>query len=524
LLSSYASAGKATVLREIHTQLYSLHGGYTIANDQEIVSINLADRSLDAKTLLGSLTSSPTEPGTFVFVEGTLTRALREGRWLVLEDIDKAADDVLSTIAELVEKIRNRVETFVGGAWGGAGEGSVGVFAGGRWIEAAEGFALFATRSIANTSSSSSEPSPVNFVGCQYWTQVSLDLPNLEETTQIVAGCYPRLNESIVDTLVGAWQLLATIANSPTGSSSGGMSRPIGMRALLVWCRRVQSRLPSDISITSIQQNPSFQEEVFLEACDVFFGSFPPQTTISVTKYSSMVTSLQDHLHLSSERVAWMLNGRAPELFTTNANNTLRIGRGCMPKVKIPQKSVQKRRQPYALTKPFLVLLEKLTVCTQLGEPVLMVGETGTGKTAAVGNLAYELGKELVALNLSNQTEASDLLGGFKPVNEAEELERELHLPSLPRRAVLMLNAKQIMLNNLPMNSPTCLLGLLVWPAMPSTQTQLLVLTRKSAGNAWLACGEKHTAWQAIVSKRHNGRPRLCKIPPGRSVKLALRV
>ena len=72
-----------------------------------------------------------------------------------------------------------------------------------------------------------------------------------------------------------------------------------------------------------------------------------------------------------------------------------------------------------------------------------MVGETGTGKTAAVGYLAERLGKSLVALNLSTQTEASDLLGGFKPYNEAEEIDRTLRsLPyhSLAQEADALIN------------------------------------------------------------------------------------
>lgn len=67
-------------------------------------------------------------------------------------------------------------------------------------------------------------------------------------------------------------------------------------------------------------------------------------------------------------------------------------------------------------------------MCLKLSEPVLMVGETGTGKTAAVGYLAELLGKRLTALNLSNQTEAGDLIGGFRPIDEAEEAKREFHL------------------------------------------------------------------------------------------------
>jgi midasin len=48
---------------------------------------------------------------------------------------------------------------------------------------------------------------------------------------------------------------------------------------------------------------------------------------------------------------------------------------------------------------------------------VLLVGETGIGKTAVVQQLAESLGYKLTAVNLSQQSEVGDLLGGFKPVN-----------------------------------------------------------------------------------------------------------
>lgn len=48
----------------------------------------------------------------------------------------------------------------------------------------------------------------------------------------------------------------------------------------------------------------------------------------------------------------------------------------------------------------------------QLNEPVLLVGETGVGKTAAISYLATMTGNILTTINLSQQTDSTDLLGG----------------------------------------------------------------------------------------------------------------
>lgn len=446
LLSSPSSAGKSTVLEELHDQLYALPAqrGAGTSRDRQIVTINLADRSLDAKTLLGSLSSSPTEPGTFVFVEGTLTRAIRHGRWLVLEDVDKAADDVLCTVAELVERIKKRAHAAVGGAWGGAApsltgtgdlQDGVGVFAGGKWVPAAEGFMLFATRSIQSTAAANDAASRLpTFFGSQYWSNVWLSLPTLEEVRQIIAGRFPKLHQAVAGKLVEIWDGVRAAANATSGPSSGaGMSRDVGIRDLVKWCERAQHALPQGLEITHVAQNPVYQEELFIEARDVFLGAFPTTSLAgksTSTKYLAIVAALRDGLSLGPERVDWILTGRTPEVSLpsddSSSAGTAQFGRARMQKLaKRRVSSLESgRKQPYALTKPFLSLLERLAVCTQLAEPVLMVGETGTGKTAAVGHLASSLGRNLVALNLSNQTEASDLLGGFKPVNEAEEIER----------------------------------------------------------------------------------------------------
>ena len=45
------------------------------------------------------------------------------------------------------------------------------------------------------------------------------------------------------------------------------------------------------------------------------------------------------------------------------------------------------------------------------------MGETGTGKTTAVQEIANLSGKHLHVFNLNQNTDSADLLGGFKPVD-----------------------------------------------------------------------------------------------------------
>jgi midasin (ATPase involved in ribosome maturation) len=50
-------------------------------------------------------------------------------------------------------------------------------------------------------------------------------------------------------------------------------------------------------------------------------------------------------------------------------------------------------------------------------ENILLVGETGVGKTTMIQNLAKVMNTKLNVINLSQSSDVSDLFGGFKPIN-----------------------------------------------------------------------------------------------------------
>lgn len=73
--------------------------------------------------------------------------------------------------------------------------------------------------------------------------------------------------------------------------------------------------------------------------------------------------------------------------------------------------------QTFADTRLACNLVERLAVAVDNQEPVLLVGETGTGKTSSIQRLARMAGRRLRVLNLNQQSDSVDLLGGFKPVD-----------------------------------------------------------------------------------------------------------
>ena len=127
-----------------------------------------------------------------------------------------------------------------------------------------------------------------------------------------------------------------------------------------------------------------------------------------------------------AERLHYMMALHKPKLEV--APSVLRVGRIALPKsatahglneadrvtadVKVPEGS----SGAFSHTRQTLALMERVAACIQMQEAVLLVGEAGTGKTTVVQHLAHSIGKELLVHNLSEQSDSSELVGGFRPV------------------------------------------------------------------------------------------------------------
>jgi midasin len=117
--------------------------------------------------------------------------------------------------------------------------------------------------------------------------------------------------------------------------------------------------------------------------------------------------------NVSPDRLDYFLSLYKPGIQTTS--NTFSIGRISLPIVsqvhyshqskrsfffltKLIQPSIlsERRRSNFAFSRHSLVLLEKIAASVHMGEPVLLVGETGTGKTTVIQYLADQLGQKLI--------------------------------------------------------------------------------------------------------------------------------
>ncbi len=281
LLSGPPSSGKTSLLHHLHAQLHPS------TSPQGLLVIPLGDSTgLDAKSLIGSYCTSPTQPGQFIWSEGSLARAVRLGYWVVLEDVDKASTEVLAVIKELVKGMRPSKT---------AGQRPQLTLGNRGPIQAGRGFMLFGTRSVESNAAGGSkgkgrarfeevetdsfvartEFNPPTFFTSQHWAEARLPAPDSQDVRRISHALYPRLSASLLDTLIAAWSSLqAALAKVPR-ATFGGLARPAELRDFLRWLQRIDNMLAGSPAERDPMKNPMEQEQIFVEGMDVFLGSLP---------------------------------------------------------------------------------------------------------------------------------------------------------------------------------------------------------------------------------------------------------
>ncbi|KAL6704852.1 AAA ATPase midasin [Coniothyrium glycines] len=379
LLTGLAGSGKTLLVRHLAWQLNKL---------DQMVTLHLNEQS-DAKLLIG-MYATGARPGTFSWRPGVLTTAVKEGRWIFIEDLDRAPNEIISTLLPLIER------------------GELLIPSRGETVRAARGFRIIATmRSTLNPRGQEIVPRQ-NMIGHRFWNSIKIQMPTLSEFEQVINHKFPALQKHLVGILQVYSRLLHVFADPKFVSDNGTSIRAITSRDLFKWCDRIAVLLSHASSFNAAQK-----DDIFMEASDCFAGSLRSEAA-----RAQVMARVAEELHIDPQRRDHLLRDRTVKLSISPKNSgstTLQIGRARLSKHKVTKRTRSDR--PFSTNDFTLRLLEKITVAVDREEPLLLVGETGTGKTTCIQYLAEQLGRKLVTFNLSQQSESGDLLGGYKPVN-----------------------------------------------------------------------------------------------------------
>ena len=409
LLVGPSGCGKTSLLREIAR----------MAGQEGMIELHL-DSQIDSKTLVGTYVCTDV-PGEFRWQSGALTQAVQQGLWVVIEDIDRAPFEVLTSLVPLLETRKILLP----------GRGDV--------VDAAPGFRLFGTYSAANINA-------LQLCGGKgeilrtLWQKIEIPSPNISEVEAILIAKYPETPEDFLKRVMGTYSLLTGQGGDRSDPGwNRRLRRFISLRDLLRWTRR--SITQYFIQGRSKLLKESERLDIVSEAIDLF---------------CSPIKSWEHRLQLAKLiGVEWGIADSAIEnrgfykpQWRSNLGDLLLVGKeelsiGRMT-LSILNANVAKRKtgsnaHSFAMTGQALRLLEQLAACIVHVEPILLVGETGCGKTTVIQHLADHLGQKLRVQNLNIQTESSELLGGYKPVEI-----RQIALPLYGEFCILFENTFDI--------------------------------------------------------------------------------
>ncbi|KAK0320902.1 AAA ATPase midasin [Friedmanniomyces endolithicus] len=374
LLAGLAGSGKTLLARHVAACLGKL---------EKMVTLHLNEQS-DAKLLIGIYTTGDT-PGSFLWKPGVLTTAVEEGRWVLIEDLDRAPNEIIGMLLPLIE----RRELLIPGRK--------------QTVHAAQGFQIIATvRNHVNHRGDETRPL-AHMLGARHWQNVTVRMQPLAEQKAVAEQLFPSLSQLIPQFMAVYQRLQASNQRvALVGTSKTGIARAISPRDLLKWCNRVMKLLHQRSTFTS-----SDVDDMFIEAIDCFVGALPDGSA-----RVGMAAIIAEELRIDPQRRDYLLTERDVRYDVDKSR--ISVGRYSLPRVQAQRTSAA---QSTFSTNPHTTrMLERVAAAVVNREPLLLVGETGVGKTTAVQHLASQLGKKLEPFNLSQQSEAGDLLGGFKPV------------------------------------------------------------------------------------------------------------
>jgi midasin len=383
LLVGLPNSGKTSLVNDI---------ARVMGQRPSMVTLHLNEQT-DAKSLLGMYATSSLT-GTFSWQPGVLTKAAKEGRWILIEDLDRAPSEVIGLMLPVIEKgeliIPSRKER----------------------IKCADGFRIIATmKSSLNSKGEEVAPSH-GLLGARLWNKIQINSLPLSEVRQVLIEKYPLLSAR-VPTLIEIYDKLCSAFHSSLAARSA-QGRTPGLRDLIKLCNRLHKRLLRLGVTTGNEATPeSFQDEIFLDTVDAFIRYLPDRDF-----GHRLSTIIAEALQLSSQRADYCLQERTPPF--ADHEDRFSVGREICTKMKVTKTTkarFNKLSSRFAPTRAALKTMEQIAAAVQVSEPVLLVGETGIGKTAVIQQLANLTCQKLTVVNLSQQSESTDLLGGFRPVN-----------------------------------------------------------------------------------------------------------
>ena len=378
-------------------------------NFDGLIRVHLDDQ-MDSKTLLGGYICTSV-PGEFAWAPGPIVRAMQDGRWLILENINLASSEVVTLLSSLAKR---RV---------------IEISSRGETVKARDGFQMIATCTILPGSRHNHFLHKSLISSC-----IAIEINELSPSEKriiletlfpVFRPIFPRvlLVMEMLTIAATPFQGLDDIVEKLDGTRyldrlrliSGKMDRVYSFRDVMKWGHRMlklhQNSLvgmPKDAVDGDVALVPmAARVAAFIELADCVCLSIRSQAV-----RETILSIISDLLAVAKSTVQDYLAISKPEI--SHRGNNIQIGRAELQLDHLNKECVD-LSPSFAKTGSAMRLMERLAVSIACNEPILLVGETGVGKTTVIQEIARLTEKKFSVINLSQQTDSSDLIGGFRP-------------------------------------------------------------------------------------------------------------
>ncbi|KAK9666010.1 hypothetical protein RND81_14G153400 [Saponaria officinalis] len=320
------------------------------------------DEHIDGKTLIGSYVCSE-QPGEFRWQPGPLTQAVKAGFWVVLENIDQAASDVQSILLPLLEGNSSFMTGY------------------GEAIRVAGSFRLFSTIST----------SKVDVYHCtegrtslsSLWRRVMVRPAGTTDLVNIVTAWYLDL-EPVAKKLIETFEWLNGASELIVPSNIVFFGK-FSLRDLLKCYKGISG---SGMSFSADRLSVDTHSCILKEVVDVFAAYSPsPEKRLNIVRDIAKMLGVP----LTRAETLYCLDRPVLQEF----QGAVQIGRVTLHR---SEDAVSHEKKPFVEIRSSFHVLERIACAVKWNEPILLVGETGTGKTTLVLNLAARLGQNLSVL------------------------------------------------------------------------------------------------------------------------------
>jgi len=359
LLLGPTSTGKSFLIKWLATLLGYEHLSYTL------------NPYLSKFELIGGM--KPDKKGRFVWQDGIILKAAKEGKWLVLEEINLASSDIIEVLNDYLTT----------GKFTYSQNGQQ------KQIIPAPNFAIFAT---ANPESYSQRQKLSKVFLSRWKIYYQKELAE-SEMAEILSTLF-KVPSSIALMIARFHKTLEKQAQAKVIGKEEKDPYIYSLRDIIRVGKRGSVLLKSNLS------DKEFFKQLFWELYTVYLARIRNES-----ERQALISSLDAHFGFKMKglKLEEIIDGQRKKI--TFLFNEIRVTKGdeFIPQTEagiIPTRSQE-------------IILSSILYALKYNEPVLLVGMPASGKTTLIRYLAKQKQTNLFYINLSSDTGLEELLGGY---------------------------------------------------------------------------------------------------------------